>query len=99
MHIPNLRHVSYWCGDLRVWGWSVDYSGRVWRRIRAAAEPDHLLVILHPDAYHNNRLRRVGAVVDTTLVLRSLSHSEVEGTIGSTSISDIQIIGFVRLLI
>lgn len=80
-------------------GWSVDYSSRVWRRIRAVAEPDHLLVILHPDAYHDNSLRRVGAVVDTTIVLRSLSHSEVEGTIGSTSISDTQVIWFVRLQI
>lgn len=75
------------------WDWSADYPGRVWRRVRAAAEPDHLLVILHPDAYYHNSLRRVGAVVDTTIVPQSLSHSAVKGTIGSISIFDRQSIG------
>ena len=86
-----------WC--LTRCGWSADYPGRIWRRFRAAAEPDHLLVILHSDAGHYNILCRARAVVDTAIVPRGLSHSEVEGTIGSTSIFDIQVIGSVRLLI
>jgi hypothetical protein len=91
--VLNLRDVTYRCADSRVMGWFTDHPGGVRRRVRAATEPDHLLVILHPDADHNNILRRAGAVVDTSLILWGLSYSEVEGAIGSTAIYDTWVIG------